>query len=123
MANQLPMTDVQSVLTLYERGWSRRRIARELGLNRGTVNGYVHRHLASLVMEPAPPEPTATAPSGNVISAAAAKPAIPHTGSEPATDPKPAIPHTGSGSEPNHAIPHIGSPAIPAGRPSECIAY
>jgi len=41
MANQLKMADVQSILTLHARGWSRRRIARELGLDRETVG----RHL------------------------------------------------------------------------------
>src|ERR1700722_19388020 len=41
MANQLKMADVQCILTLRDRGWSRRRIARELGLDRETVG----RHL------------------------------------------------------------------------------
>jgi len=39
--NQLKMADVQSILTLHSRGWSRRRIARELGVDRETVG----RHL------------------------------------------------------------------------------
>lgn len=41
MANQLKMAKVHSILTLRERGWSQRRIARELGIDRGTVR----RHL------------------------------------------------------------------------------
>ena len=41
MANQLKMADVQTVLTLHERGWSARRIARELGMNRETVARHI----------------------------------------------------------------------------------
>jgi transposase len=41
MANQLKMADVQSILTLHARGWSRRRFARELGLDRETVGRFV----------------------------------------------------------------------------------
>jgi transposase len=41
MSNQLKMADIQCILTLRERGWSRRRIARELGIDRQTVG----RHL------------------------------------------------------------------------------
>jgi transposase len=41
MANQLAMADVQSILTLYARGWSARRIARELSIDRETVGRHV----------------------------------------------------------------------------------
>jgi transposase len=41
MANRLKMATVQSILTLHERGWSQRRIAIELGVNRETVSRYV----------------------------------------------------------------------------------
>lgn len=41
MANQLKMAMVQSILTLHGHGWSRRRIARELGIHRETVGRYV----------------------------------------------------------------------------------
>jgi transposase len=41
MANRLKMATVQSILTLYERGWSQRRIAIELDVNRETVSRYV----------------------------------------------------------------------------------
>ncbi|WP_428937504.1 hypothetical protein [Fontivita pretiosa] len=36
MANQLKMALVQFILTLHGHGWSRRRIARELGVHRET---------------------------------------------------------------------------------------
>jgi len=37
MANQLKMADVQALMALHERGWSNRRIARELSIDRETV--------------------------------------------------------------------------------------
>jgi len=40
MANQLKMAMVNAILTLKQRGWSQRRIARELGINRETVARY-----------------------------------------------------------------------------------
>jgi len=48
MANQLKMADVQALMALHERGWSKRRIARELGIDRETVGRYVR--LADAVM-------------------------------------------------------------------------
>ena len=41
MANQLKMADVQAIMALHRLGWSDRRIARELGVDRGTVGQYV----------------------------------------------------------------------------------
>lgn len=41
MANRLKMAIAQSILTLHERGWSARRIARELQVNRETVSRHV----------------------------------------------------------------------------------
>jgi transposase len=41
MANRLKMARVQSILLLHSRGWSRRRIARELSIDRETVSRYV----------------------------------------------------------------------------------
>lgn len=42
MASQLKMAMVNSILTLKRLGWSQRRIAEELGIDRGTVAHYVH---------------------------------------------------------------------------------
>jgi transposase len=47
MANQLKMRTVQSILTLRERRWSFRRIARTLGVHRDTVSRYVRAAEAS----------------------------------------------------------------------------
>ena len=41
MANQLGMDKVQAIFSLNEVGWSNRRIARELGIHRTTVAGYL----------------------------------------------------------------------------------
>jgi transposase len=41
MANQLREAKVLSIKTLHEQGWSQRRIARELGINRETVARYL----------------------------------------------------------------------------------
>jgi transposase len=41
MANQLKMATVQFILSLHAQGWSGRRIARELGVDRETVSRYV----------------------------------------------------------------------------------
>ena len=67
--NQLIMDIQQTVSTLSRGGWSQRRIARELGIDRETVARY--RRLARPVEE--------------------AKPAIPPTGSEPVVGANPAI--------------------------------
>ena len=41
MANQLKMAMINAIWILKERGWSGRRIARELGINRETVGKYL----------------------------------------------------------------------------------
>lgn len=42
MANQLKMAIVNAISTLKERGWSHRRIAKELGIHRETVARYAN---------------------------------------------------------------------------------
>jgi transposase len=120
MANVLKMAKIQSIRQLRAAGWSQRRIARELELDRGTVARY---------LQPAPANP---------------KPAIPPTGSG---DPNaatflhlPAPPAQESGSSdsadsaapPNAAILPAGlpvgnigptataAPSLPCGRTSQC---
>ncbi len=58
MANQLKMVVVSAVLTLRQRGWSQRRIARELGIDRETVAKYVNSWEAG-------PKPATNAPTGS----------------------------------------------------------
>jgi transcriptional regulator with XRE-family HTH domain len=49
MANRLKMARVQSILSLHAQGWSGRRIARELGVDRETVSRYVQLEQQSAV--------------------------------------------------------------------------
>ena len=44
MANFIGMAQKQSIIGLWERGWSHRRISRELGVNRRTVSKYIVEH-------------------------------------------------------------------------------
>ena len=76
MANQLKMAMVNAITTLKSRGWSMRRIALELGVDRGTVRRYVE--LRDL-------KPATNAPTG---SEGDSKPATnAPTGFETGTDP------------------------------------
>ena len=75
MANRLKMALAESIHTLYQRGWSQRRIARELGIHRETVA----RHLKSLSPAPKP----GNAPLGSGPVADDSKPANAPLGSEP----------------------------------------
>lgn len=80
--NILNVSIQHSILTLAANGWSRRRIARELGINRETVS----RHLRL----------------------AQSKPAIPLTGEGAEPEAKPAISLTGSEvTGVNHSIGHF----------------
>jgi predicted transcriptional regulator len=61
MANQLKMAMVNAILLLERRGWSQRRIARELGIDRETVARYVHPREAD-------PRPATNAPTVSEVS-------------------------------------------------------
>lgn len=74
--NQLNVSTQQSIITLLERGWSQRRISRELRLDRSTVARY-----AVLAAKPAsnPPHGSTSKPATNLLH-----------GSESEPEPKPA---------------------------------
>src|SRR5947209_3385136 len=112
MANHLSMAINDSILALHQRGWSQRRIARELNIDRETVA----RHLQAQETESKP----ANAPLGSGPPQPDSKPAIAPIGSEPieATS-KPANAPIGSdavGTSP----PTSAVPAQHAGRGSDC---
>jgi transposase len=46
MANQLRMAQIWTIRALWQQGWSGRRIARQLGLDRGTVSKYIEQFKA-----------------------------------------------------------------------------
>jgi len=73
MANQLKMAISDSIFTLHQRGWSQRRIARELGLDRETVARYLRQGQGSK---------PAIAPIGSTVSESSSKPANAPIGSE-----------------------------------------
>jgi transposase len=108
MSYRLKMALVESIFTLHQRGWSQRRIARELGVNRETVA----RHLRQ-ASGPAKP---AIAPTGSPEAESASKSAIAPLGSELILPPsKPAIAPLGS----DQAEPGPAQGRGP-GRPSDC---
>src|SRR3954465_11823464 len=96
MANQLELAMLQALLGLHQQGWSQRRIARELGIDRETVGRYMKQWRSGT------------------------KPPIVHTGSDRESGPKPAIAHTGFGPEApaKPAIVHTGSAAESEPKPA-----
>ena len=113
MANQLKMAIVHSILHLHSLHWSRRRIAAELGIDRGTVGRYLSRHLggANAAISPAGSD----APNAATWSGSPGPPAPSAGGAdldEVAADSKPAISPAGSGrsaGSSNAAIPPTGA--------------
>jgi len=100
MANLLKMAKIDAILTLHQRNWSIRRIAKELGIHRDTVA----RHIQLVETKPKP----ARAPLGSTEEIAIcpeSKPATPEGGAQPA---KPASAEGGA---------HGSKPATPEGAP------
>ncbi len=115
MSNLLKVAMIETILSLRQRGWSQRRIARELGIDRETVA----RHLRQ---PPAPPKP-ALAPIGSSDTDEESKPARAPTGSAVLDgESKPAIVPTGS-ADAGAASPPGAEGRQAAGRPSECAPW
>jgi transposase len=68
MANQLKMADVVSILTLHARGWSCRRIARELGLDRDAVSRHVKLSAAGVGVAGKPGLPGDAKPASEALA-------------------------------------------------------
>src|SRR5207248_4395924 len=104
MSNLLKMAVRETIRTLHRRGWSQRRIADELGINRETVA----RHLR----QADPPPKPAIAPPGSAAPDGAPKPANAPPGPE------------GGGGEPELTVAPPGSRPDPqpraSGRASGC---
>jgi hypothetical protein len=80
MANRLKMATVHSILTLHERGWSARRIARELQVNRQTVSRHVRLAKQATSAEPGDGSNPAHAPISPAGESALPNPANAPTG-------------------------------------------
>jgi transposase len=98
VANVLKMTVVQSILSLHAQGWSHRRIAKALAINRRTVSRYVHQQQAAVSKcTSAPIEPGRLGADSKCTTAP--------IGSAPATEP--------AGSDP---CSHAAAPGSPTSR-------
>src|SRR5947209_12450517 len=91
MANQLKMAFVETLLRLHAQGWSQRRIARELGIDRAAVARHIRQAEAAAkatdngavgAAVPAGAKP-ARAPTGSADLPAESKPASAPPGSSP----------------------------------------
>ena len=94
MANLIKVAITHSIQTLYSRGWSKRRIARELGLDRETVARYIR---IGRERKSNPAISTAGSPDS--------KPAIPAISTTGSPDPKPAISTAGKPGRPSQCNP------------------
>ena len=112
--NELKVQTKQAIVALREQGWSKRKIARELGVDRATV-----RRALAIISNSTPASTGLPGPAGASDSNAA----IPLTGSAGDLTPKPAISLTVSEGvwDPNAAISLTGSNV--AGRQSLCGAW
>src|SRR5690242_6773974 len=114
MSNLLQVAVIDTILSLHQRGWSHRRIARELGIHRETVARYLRQ---------APAPKPANAPIGSSDADNDSKPANAPIGSPaPGDAPKPAIAPIGAAGLPDMPT---APPAIEtgAGRASDCVPW
>ena len=119
MSNQLQVAMIETILSLRQRGWSQRRIARELGIDRQTVARYLHQQATR-----AKP---AIAPLGSADASHEPKPAIAPLGSPPADESaNPAIAPLGSTplANPADQEPLTETEQVSrAGRASDCLPW
>ena len=97
MSNSLKVSLQTTIYSLDHRGWSRRRIARELGIDRETVGRYLRLAKPAILttgLEEAGDAKPAI-PTAGLEGAGEAKPAISTTDLEEASEVKPAIPTPG----------------------------
>ena len=99
MANQIQVTEIQSVITLYQQGWPKLRIAQALNLDVKTVRSYIRRLAEAAPQADPPPAGTSLfpptggeAPTSLFLPAGTegAKPAILPAGKTRCAEPGPA---------------------------------
>lgn len=117
MANVLKMALIESILSLHAQRWSQRRIARELGIDRGTVQKYLRARLSG--------SKPANLPTGSGSSKPATLPGVPAPDSKPATN-LPTGSEAGSADE-SAGLAGAGeavvAPLAPPGPLSHCEPY
>jgi transposase len=106
MANVLAMSKLQSILTLRSQGWSRHRIARELGIDRKTVR----RYLATLPADSKSPTPAPIGSEGVDKGGVFSNPAIAPLGNSLANSNGLSVPDDSAGLSADGSPPH-GQPS------------
>ena len=109
MANHLTMARIDTIFTLHQRGWSKRRIARELGIDRETVARHLQANAAASKPANAPLGSEATAPESKPANAPRGSSAVAQSPADcqteaslfppcPESEPRGGAPETGSSS-------------------------
>jgi transposase len=111
MANQLKMALIETIHTLRRRGWSQRRIARELDIDRETVGRYLR-------MAESAPKP-AIAPPVSLALVPESKPAIAPLGSE-GVEPAGSLPGEVEQASSGGGLPALVDSPLQRGRSSVC---
>ena len=106
MANVLKVQEQDSITHLAAAGWSIRRIARQLGLDRKTVRRYLRE-----------------GGSATADSSVSKSPPISTAGSDGPADPKSPISTAGSGSPPEAVVTRVEALRSEPGRPGRCDAH
>src|SRR4029077_14901185 len=131
MAHHLTMALIDTIRTLHARGWSQRRIARELDIHRDTVARYLQGGDEPAKPANAPPgsdapeaeAKPANAPSGSDASPPQAKPANAPPGSDLAGGESSPAPAEAAGEATPSALCADAASAGGAGRLSDCQPY
>ena len=115
MSHLLKVAVIDTIMSLHQRGWSQRRIARELGVDRETVARHLRLARASK---------PANAPIGSAAADDTSKPANAPIGSTAAVDTsKPANAPIGSAGLPDMPAPVALPAPSGAGRASDCLPW
>jgi transposase len=93
---QLKVTQQNTIIALYRQGWSKRRIARELGVDRLTVRRYVRAAASKSPAHPQTGSPAEISKSPTPQTGSESKSPTPQTGSEPVAESESPTPQTGS---------------------------
>ena len=118
--NRLKVNQQETIVTLWRRGWSLRRIAREVGYDRDTVSKYIRLERAKSAT-PSPGSATGSEPvAGRELPGDDAIPPTLTAGSGGDDESKPATPSPGS--EPENGVPATPGAPGPESKPATLTA-